>query len=128
MRDSAPPAAEPAVATRLAWLFDIDGTLLITEGAARDSFALALRDRLGIADDLADIAFAGRTEPLILADILRKHAVTFHEGDEAAFWNSVFDHMRNELHDRRGRLLAGVPQLLSAVASEPGWVSGLLTG
>ena len=51
---------------RLAWLFDVDGTLLLTEGAAREAFACAVRDHLGVADDLQDIGFAGRIEPLIL--------------------------------------------------------------
>jgi FMN phosphatase YigB (HAD superfamily) len=27
---------------RLAWLFDVDGTLLTTEGAAREAFAVAV--------------------------------------------------------------------------------------
>ena len=41
---------------RLAWLFDVDGTLLTTEGAAREAFALAVRQSLGI---LAEV----RVEP-----------------------------------------------------------------
>ena len=113
---------------RLAWLFDIDGTLLVTDGAARESFAHAVREQLGVVDDLGDIAFAGRTEPLILADILRKHRAEFPDGEEARFWNSVFDHMRTIFHDGRGRLLPGVPELLGALAREPAWVAGILTG
>jgi phosphoglycolate phosphatase-like HAD superfamily hydrolase len=113
---------------RLAWLFDIDGTLLVTDGAARESFAHAVRERLGVTDDLTDIAFAGRTEPLILADILQKHRAAFRDGEEAHFWNAVFDHMRRIFHDGRGRLLPGVPELLGAVARETAWVAGILTG
>jgi phosphoglycolate phosphatase-like HAD superfamily hydrolase len=113
---------------RLAWLFDIDGTLLTTDGAARESFSHAVRDCLGVEDDLTDVPFAGRTEPLILADILAKHGVAFHDGDEARFWNTVFDHMRARFHSGRGRLFPGVPELLDAVAGEPTWVQGLLTG
>ena len=113
---------------RLAWLFDVDGTLLLTEGAAREAFACAVRDRLGVADDLRDIGFAGRIEPLILADILRKHGRVLTPEEEARFWDLVFGHMRRLLRPERGRMMPGVPALLDAIAAEPGWVSGLLTG
>src|SRR5438552_3891046 len=113
---------------RLAWIFDVDGTLLLTEGASREAFSLAVRDRLGIEDDLQGIAFAGRTEPLILADILARHRRTLDLEDEARFWNSVFRHMRERLRPERGRVLAGVRALLDALAAEPAWRIGLLTG
>jgi phosphoglycolate phosphatase-like HAD superfamily hydrolase len=113
---------------RLAWLFDIDGTLLVTDGAARECFSRALRDFIGVDDDLRDIGFAGRVEPLILADILSKHRVQLQDGDEARFWNQVFDRMRSALHPGRGRLLPGVRELLGALEQEPDWVVGLLTG
>jgi phosphoglycolate phosphatase-like HAD superfamily hydrolase len=113
---------------RLAWLFDIDGTLLSTDGAARESFAQAVRDVLRVDDDLSDIAFAGRTEPLIVADILHKHGIGFQDGQEPRFWNAVFEHMRRALRPRRGRILPGVLELLDAVGRESDWVAGLLTG
>ena len=113
---------------RLAWLFDIDGTLLLTEGAAREAFAAAVNDFLGVDDDLRDIAFAGRTEPLILADILAKHGRAFADGEEPRFWNGVFDRMRELLHPGRGRLLPGVIPLLDTLGAEPAWLLGLLTG
>jgi FMN phosphatase YigB (HAD superfamily) len=77
-----------ASSTRLAWLFDVDGTLLLTEGAAREAFACAVRDHLGVGDDLQDIGFAGRIEPLILRDILRKHGRSLDCAEEARFWDS----------------------------------------
>lgn len=113
---------------RLAWLFDVDGTLLTTEGVAREAFALAVRQRLGVEDALRDIAFAGRTEPLILRDILAKHRIEFSDGDEARFWDAVFDAMRTRLKPPRGRLLAGVEPLLDRIGMERDWVVGLLTG
>jgi phosphoglycolate phosphatase-like HAD superfamily hydrolase len=113
---------------RLAWLFDVDGTLLTTEGAAREAFAIAVRASLGVDDALRDIPFAGRTEPLILKDILAKHRVQFSDGEEARFWNRVFDAMRARLQPPRGRLLAGVESLLDRIGVEPEWVTGLLTG
>jgi phosphoglycolate phosphatase len=117
-----------ASSNRLAWLFDVDGTLLLTEGAARGAFACAVRDWLGVEDDLRDIDFAGRVEPLILRDILRKHGRSLDPTEEARFWDSVFGHMRGQLRPGRGRLMPGIPRLLDRIAAEPGWVLGLLTG
>jgi phosphoglycolate phosphatase len=113
---------------RLAWLFDVDGTLLVTGGASRGAFAAAARDLLQVEDDLADIAFAGRTEPLILGDILAKHRREFRDGEEARFWSAVLGHMPAALAGGRGRVLDGVPNLLERLGAEPGWVLGLLTG
>ena len=52
---------------RLAWLFDIDGTLLLTAGAARESFVLATRDVLGRDDDLDGVGFLARRDDRRLA-------------------------------------------------------------
>ncbi|HET7225388.1 MAG TPA: haloacid dehalogenase-like hydrolase [Candidatus Eisenbacteria bacterium] len=121
-------AGPPAPAASVAWLFDVDGTLLLTGGASREAFAAALAERCGIADDLATIAFAGRTEPLILADVLARHGLVFDAEEEARFWQAVFAHMRRLLVPGRGGLLPGVTELLRTVAAEPRWAAGLLTG
>ena len=113
---------------RLAWLFDVDGTLLLTDGAARAAIAAAVADRLGVEDDLRDIAFTGRLDPLILADILRKHGRALDDGEAAAFWSHAFAHMRALLRPGRGRLMPGVLGLLDTIEAEPTWVKGLLTG
>ncbi len=117
-----------ASAPHLVWLFDVDGTLLLTDGAAREAFAFAVRECLGIDDDLADIAFAGRTDPLILKDVMRKHGRTFGDGEEPRFWAATYARMEALLVPGRGRLLPGVRELLAAVAREPAWVPALLTG
>ncbi len=122
------PARSRNPAMPLVWLFDIDGTLLLTEGAARDAFARAVGERFPGRDPLGEVAFAGRTEPLILRDILSRHGARFDEEDEARFWNSVFGYMREELRPDRGRLMPGVAELLDFLEREPGWESALLTG
>lgn len=113
----------------LVWLFDIDGTLLLTEGAGREAMAAAVKERYGVADDLRSIAFAGRTDPLIVTDIATKHGLPLDDpAENAAFWPLVHAHMRRVMDPPRGGLLPGVPALLDAVDAEPSWLSALLTG
>lgn len=119
---------------RLVWLFDIDGTLLLTRGAGRDALVLGIRDRFGVHDPLDDFPFGGRTDPLILGDVARKlglpiSGATGARGAEAAeLWEDVYAHMRRLMAPPRGGLLPGVVGVLDAVAAEPAWVSALLTG
>ena len=113
---------------RLVWLFDIDGTLLVTDGAARNAFARAVGERFQGRDPLGAVAFAGRVETAILRDILAWHETSFTREEEAQFWDAVFDHMRDELIPGRGKVLPGVVELLDALEREPDWAQALLTG
>ena len=113
---------------RLVWFFDVDGTLLLTDGAAREAFAAALSECFGIEDELREIAFAGRTDPLILGDILSKHRRSVSADEARQFWKRTHANMAKLLAPGRGGLLPGVPALLDAVEREPQWVSALLTG
>lgn len=112
----------------MVWLFDVDGTLLLTDGAAREAFSFAVREHLGVEDDLRDVAFAGRTDPLILADILARHGRALSDGELPGFWEAAYGRMEGLLTPGRGRLLPGVLELLAEVAREPAWVPALLTG
>jgi len=112
----------------LVWLFDVDGTLLLTQGAGRDALSLALRDQFGVEDDLSGIPFAGRTDTLILADVLARHGLEFRDGERERFWGRVSAHMRALMDPPRGGLLPGVRPLLDTIGAEPGWVRALLTG
>jgi phosphoglycolate phosphatase-like HAD superfamily hydrolase len=112
----------------LVWLFDIDGTLLLTQGAGREALSLALRDQFGVDDDLTHIAFGGRTDLLIVADICERHGLEFRDGDLERYWARAAYHMRLLMNPPRGGLLTGVPAALDAVAGESTWVRALLTG
>src|SRR5260221_4327791 len=115
-------------AEALVWLFDVDGTLLLTRGAGQEAMRLALRDTFGITDDLAGISFSGRTDPLIAADIFHRHGLAPSEREREAWWASVVANMRDLMTPPRGGLLAGVPALLDRLDRDAGSVAALLTG
>jgi len=113
----------------LVWLFDVDGTLLLTEGAGRLAIVAALAERFGVNDDLSHIPMAGRTDPLIVADALRHHGIAVDgDGERVALWQAIAVHMRRLMSTPRGGLLPGAADVVARVESEPGWVPALLTG
>lgn len=124
----APRCGGNSLMKKLVWLFDVDGTLIRSYGAARKAFAEGARVVLGLEDDLESLSFAGRTDPLILRDILRRHGRELDEAGTARFWRVVRVLMEAELQTGRGRVLPGVLPLLDAIHREAAWVAGLLTG
>ena len=113
---------------RLAWLFDVDGTLIRSFGTAREAFSEATRVVLGVEDGLENLPFAGGLDPLILASILHRHGRTLSAEQEALFWEIVHARTARALESGRSRVLPGVPALLEAIGREPRWINGLLTG
>jgi phosphoglycolate phosphatase len=113
---------------RLVWLFDVDGTLIRSYGTAREAFSEAARHVLGVDDPLHDYSFAGGLDPLLLEGVVARHGRALSSRETERFWEVVRARTRAGLEAGRGRVLPGVPELLAAIAREPLWVSGLLTG
>lgn len=111
----------------LVWLFDVDGTLIRTHGS-REAFRAATRLLTGVDDSLEGVPFAGRTDPLILADIMKRHDKTLTAAETERFWQIARDVMEGLLGDGRGAVLPGVLPLLEAIGREPSWIPALLTG
>jgi phosphoglycolate phosphatase len=109
-------------------LFDIDGTLIHSAGAGVHGLRLALAERFGIKDDLADIEFAGMTDAAIVVSILRKHKLPSTSENIAGFLDSYVHFLPQELPNREGRLLPGVLELLKKLKMRPQLVLALLTG
>lgn len=63
------------VTTRL-YLFDIDCTLLWTKGAGRVAMGHAIQDILGFSPAIEDLKFGGKTDWLLLQEILSPHGYT----------------------------------------------------
>src|SRR3989442_401046 len=111
-------------------LFDIDGTLLTTAGAARAAFTGALSEAAGRPISPDGYSFSGRTDPQIARDILSRHGI---EGAalDAAIPESIRLYLRYFAENAsldKARLLPGVHDLLEALASRPGTRTALLTG
>src|SRR6266852_2751646 len=99
-------------------LFDIDGTLLGTDGAGRRAIHRALLDETGTAGPIEHYRFDGKTDPQIIGELL---ALAGHAGarDRAcidAVCRRYVEHLRAELDKptQTTTLMPGTRELLGA--------------
>ncbi|HKJ91699.1 MAG TPA: HAD family hydrolase [Longimicrobiales bacterium] len=114
-------------------LFDIDGTLLSTDGAASRAFHRALLEVYGTAGPITSFDFHGRTDREIARTLLRVAGFDDGaiDGRFAALWSVYLRELAVELNQasHRTRVMPGVVALLDALARRAdAVVLGLLTG
>jgi phosphoglycolate phosphatase len=122
-------ATTVAARTRRLVLFDIDGTLVTDDGAAREAFAKGLADVYDFHGDVRRYDFSGRTDPQIARMILADAG--WSESDVDSRLPSLWQHYLGGLARNapgRVRLLPGVGALLDAVHAAGHLTLGLLTG
>lgn len=113
-------------------LFDIDGTLLWTDGAGRAAIREALLAEMGTTGPIDGFRFDGKTDPQIVYELM---AAAAHPNAEsrshiAAVCTRYVKLLARELQGgtRSVRALAGVFALLDAIEVLPHALLGLLTG
>lgn len=108
--------------------FDIDATLITTGGVGIKAMVDAGRELFGPQFAVEGIPFAGRLDPLILADMLSKNGVEVSEAHLAAMRATYGKHLPRHLAAGTGRSLPGVLPLLADLHAREGVTLGLLTG
>ena len=106
-------------------LFDIDGTLLNSDGAGRAALERAFAEATGVAGAMANVAFQGRTDRWILGEVTRHTGI---EIDREAFLPRYYELLGDELARREPEALPGAHALLEALAARDEAVLGLGTG
>jgi phosphoglycolate phosphatase len=111
-------------------LFDVDGTLLSTDGQAGRAIGFALRETFGTTGPIAGYSFAGKTDPQIVFELTAKAGLP--RSDVAPRLPEVFERYCARLAATLGpgntRLLPGVREVLAALAGRGDIAVGLLTG
>lgn len=111
-------------------LFDIDGTLIQSNGAGKAAMVYALETVFGTAGPVAAYDMAGKTDPLIITDLLT--AAGLAPADIEAKLPDVYELMgeagRTMFAEKGVRTCPGVIPLLAALAGRPDVCLGLLTG
>ena len=113
-------------------LFDIDGTLLSTNGAARRAFHRALLDVYGMAGPIDTHEFDGKTDPQIARELLS--AAGLPDGDIDAQLPALFSQYLRGMSEEVARpthttsVYPGVREILDALSARSDVLIGLLTG
>ena len=112
-------------------LWDIDGTLLSTDGAGRRAVNRAIREVYGVLPNDGH-AFDGKTDPLIVRELMTLAGLTSEtiEAGMQATLDRYVQLLHEELEVSRGRcgLYPGVTEILDALEPRDDVLLGLLTG
>ena len=111
-------------------LFDIDGTLVKTDGSGLAAMNRAFQELFGLKDALDGTSIAGCTDSSITRNVFERFQIPWHSNHVDAIKNLYFSYLQEELEiDNRNKyLLPGFPCLLKALRKCPGVHLGLLTG
>lgn len=112
-------------------LFDIDGTILLTDGAGRRAVHRALIEVFGSTGS-ADHRFDGKTDPQIVRELMRLEGHADEHIDErmGRMLSRYVEFLHEELRSGVGRtrLMPGIRELLDALDTRDDMLLGLLTG
>lgn len=132
MRRAFVPKTERPLLTII--LFDIDGTLVRTDGAGMRAMNRAFHDVFDIASAFDDVPMAGRTDRGILAEGARRAGIDLSEDDVRRFRVRYCERLHEALavpdsgHGSQKTILPGVRTLLDALSEEGDVFAALLTG
>jgi phosphoglycolate phosphatase-like HAD superfamily hydrolase len=112
-------------------LFDIDGTILLTDGAGKRAIHRALIDVFG-GTGPEDHRFDGKTDPQIVRELMRfeGHGDAHIDAHMSPLLDRYVDYLHEELKTGSTgvRVMPGVNALLDALEPRSDAVLGLLTG
>ncbi len=111
-------------------LFDIDGTLIRSHGAGRETLRSALQEIFGTAGPLDEYKFSGKTDSRIIFDLMT--AAGFEQQKIERQLPAIYELMAQkgqEIFPQSDMsVCVGVPDLLSILQRNEDVVLGLLTG
>ncbi len=112
------------------YLFDIDGTLLLSGGAGARALDRAFAARFGLAGAMAEVQLGGKTDPNIVEEVfLTRQGRRPSQGEIDEILDLYLPLLRAELADATNfRLMPAVVETLDHLAGQAGVRIGLATG
>lgn len=108
--------------------FDIDGTLLISQGAGGRSITRVMKTTFQVKEEIARIEIHGQTDRGIATQLFSAHGVEDSDENWSLFKSSYLAVLDDELVNSDGELLPGIPPLLDQLHSNERVELALLTG
>jgi phosphoglycolate phosphatase len=109
-------------------LFDIDGTMLSSEGVGVRSIEETCEKMFSKPCSLEGIPIGGRLDPLIWNDVCNKHGIENSETLHDSFRKQYTKILAKNLQEVEVKILPGVKQLVDTLVEMQGVTLGLVTG
>lgn len=112
-------------------LFDIDGTLIMTDGAGKRAMSSALQKTYNLKDGLKNIRLDGKTDPQIVREALHQCGKESLLNNQSLhdFFDAYIPLLKTEIKQSSTyQILPGVPELLDKLSTQDDIVLGLATG
>ena len=110
-------------------LFDIDGTLISTDGAGVKAFGRVFDEIFGLPNATQHMTFAGRTDRRLVSDIFEANDIEPTDQNYHKFKEAYAEHLTRYLPEGKTEPLPGVRQIIAAFRKlDPPPLIGLLTG
>lgn len=134
MRESPPPRVHLHLCVNAVpklVLFDIDETMISSDGAGRRAIGRLLRERHEVEDEHLNLSMSGKTDPQIIREILT--ALHIPEKEIQRTVEETAERYLELLQEEIGKsgyyiVHEGVVELLAAIVKHPHLYLGLLTG
>ncbi|MGI9474267.1 MAG: HAD family hydrolase [Rubripirellula sp.] len=109
-------------------LFDVDGTLLLTNGSGTHALGEALEAEFDISEPCVDLDFRGRTDSSLLRELLQLNGIDVTVQNVSRLSEAYGLRLPDVLHRFGGTVLPGVADLLSRLASHKHVAIYVMTG
>ncbi len=109
-------------------LWDIDGTLILTQGAGMGALDRAFQKLHGRRPDLTKLDLSGRTDQWIAAQVLAHNQLPVTPAAIHGYLEAYLELLHTEVTSRAGRVLPGILALLDLLHQRSDVAQGLLTG
>ena len=109
-------------------LFDIDGTLMLTDRAGQRAMEQVVPAGSGSRQASGDVGYAGRTDRSIVADHLRRLGLEDTDENFLQYTQQFLQRLPDSLAAREGFVLPGVIETLERLSACASTYLGLLTG
>ena len=109
-------------------LFDIDGTLLMTNGGGGGALKLAIQQEFGLDSACTDVNFSGRTDRSLLPELLERNGLPSDNEHQERLRDRYTMLLPEVLSQRGGSVLPGTVALLSRLSGESNLRCYVMTG
>ena len=108
--------------------FDIDGTLILTDGAGQAAFERTFAEDFAVGCWHGTVGFSGRSDRAIVADLFFEYGIANTPENWERFVAGYIERLPRMLAERNGCVLPGIASLLGTLDARPDVALGLLTG